>query len=43
MKSVFASFWKNYCFKGFFTVSVKMPKIQLFHVTKPKKEVFSVI
>ena len=31
---------KIYCFKEFFTVSVKMPK---FHVTKPKNEVLSVI
>ena len=29
---------KNYCFKGFFTVGVKMPKIYLFHVTKPIKK-----
>ena len=32
-----------YCFKEFFTISVKMPKILLFHVTKPKNEVFSII
>ena len=26
-----------YCFKEFFTAGVKMPRIELFHVTKPKK------
>ena len=34
---------KMYCYSDFFTVSVKMPKILLFHVTEPKNYVFSVI
>ena len=35
---------KKFTVSEFFTVSVKMPKIELlFHVTKPKNEVFSVI
>ena len=34
---------KKFTVSVFFTVSVKMPKIELFHVTKPKNEVFSVI
>ena len=42
--AVFASFWeKSAVSKNFLTVSVKLPKIYLFHVTKPKNEVFSVI
>ena len=32
-----------HCCTEFFTVSVKMPKILLFHVTMPKNKVFSVI
>ena len=51
LRTAFREFWSRfslfldeiYCYSEFFTVSVKMPKIQLFYVTEAKNEVLSVI
>ena len=42
-RAVFASFWNKFTFSNNFLLLVQMPKIELFHVTKPKTEGISVL